>query len=143
MLSKRTKYAMNALLELARMAPGEVCSATDLAGRARVPKKFLEAILVDLRNAGLVSSRKGRSGGHMLRRPAAEIHMAEVIRLFDGAIGLIPCVTHRYYERCEECVSEEHCGIRDLFIEVREATVRLLKEATLADLLTREAHLRG
>lgn len=143
MLSKRAKYALNALVQLAKSRDEGPLSAAELAVRAAVPRKFLEAILVELRNAGLVSSRKGRSGGHVLRRPPREIHMAEVIRLFDGAIGLVPCVTHRYYERCEECVDEKTCGIRDVFMEVREATVRLLKKATLADVIKREDRMRG
>lgn len=141
MLSKRSKYALNALVELARDPAGGPMSAALIAERAGVPHKFLEAILVDLRNAGLISSRKGRSGGHNLRRAPKEIHMAEVIRLFDGAIGLVPCVTHNYYQPCDECKDEASCGIRDVFVEVREATVHMLKKATLADVLRRERSL--
>ncbi len=142
MLSKRAKYALNALLELAKAQKEGPLSAATLAARARVPVKFLEAILVDLRNAGLITSRRGRTGGHSLRKAAAEIHMAELVRLFDGAIGLVPCVTHTYYEKCEECVDEASCGIRDVFLEVREATVRMMKKATLADILARERKLQ-
>ncbi len=141
MLSKRTKYALNALVQLAKARKEGPLSAAELAERAGVPRKFLEAILVDLRNAGLITSKRGRSGGHTLRKLPKEIHMAEVIRLFDGAIGLVPCVTHTYYERCEECVDEQACGIRDVFVEVREATVRMLKKATLADVIAREGRL--
>jgi len=141
MLSKKTKYALNALVQLAKARDEGPLSAAILAERAGVPRKFLEAILVDLRNAGLITSRKGRSGGHVLRKAPKEIHMAEVIRLFDGAIGLVPCVTHNYYERCEECVDEATCGIRDVFMQVREATVKMLKRATLADLIARERRL--
>lgn len=141
MLSKRTKYALNALTHLAKARKEGPLSAAELADRAGVPRKFLEAILVDLRNAGLITSKRGRSGGHALRKAPKEIHMAEVIRLFDGAIGLVPCVTHNYYERCEECVDEQACGIRDVFVEVREATVRMLKKATLADVIAREGRL--
>lgn len=138
MLSKRTKYALSALVLLAKAREEGPLSAGELSIRAGVPRKFLEAILVELRNEGIISSRKGRSGGHVLRRAPKEIHMAEVIRLFDGAIGLVPCVTYNYYERCEECVDEATCGIRNVFMEVREATVRMLKKATLADLIKRE-----
>lgn len=141
MLSKRAKYALNALVQLAKARSEGPLSAAELAERAAVPRKFLEAILVELRNAGFIVSRKGRNGGHVLRRAPKEIHMADVIRLFDGAIGLVPCVTHIYYERCEECVDEESCGIRDVFMEVREATVRMLKKATLADVIKREERL--
>lgn len=138
MLSKRAKYALNALLELARAEGGEPMSAAEIAQRAMVPAKFLESILLDLNRAGIIASVRGRGGGHRLRRPSARIHMAEVLRLFDGAIGLVPCVTHNYYERCDECADEKTCGLRDVFQQVREASVALLKEATLADVLRRE-----
>ncbi len=141
MLSKRCKYALGALVELARHTGGEHLPAALIAERARVPYKFLEAILVELRNAGLVASRKGRGGGHLLARDPSTIHMAEVVRLFDGAIGLVPCVTYHFYERCEECKDEVACGIRDVFVEARQATVELLKKSTLADIIEREERL--
>jgi len=141
MLSKRAKYALNALVELARNRTDGPLSAAIIAERAGVPRKFLEAILVDLRNAGIITSRKGRGGGHVLGKDPKEVHMADVLRLFDGAIGLLPCVTHQYYERCEECTDEAVCGIRDVFMEVRQASVELLKKATLAEVLRREGCL--
>lgn len=140
-LSKRSKYAINALVELARAREEGPLSAAEIAKRARVPAKFLEAILLDLRHAGVISSTRGRSGGHRLRKAPDEVSMAEVLRLFDGAIGLVPCVTHHYYERCDECVDERTCGIRDVFAQVRLASVELLKKATLADVLRREKRL--
>ncbi len=142
MLSKRAKYALNALMELARSVDEGPLSAAAIAERAHVPAKFLEAILLDLRKAGMIESRKGRSGGHLLRLPPERINAAEVFRLFDGAIALVPCATHNYYERCEECLDEATCGIRQVFLEVRAATVERLKDATIADLLTRENRLR-
>lgn len=141
MLSKRAKYGLNALRELARACEEGPLSAAQIARRARVPGKFLEAILLDLNRAGIVRSTRGRHGGHQLRRDPASVNMADVLRLFDGAIGLVPCVTHDYYERCEECVDEATCGIRDVFQEIRNATVDLLKHATLADMLAREERL--
>lgn len=142
MLSKRAKYALNALMELARAGAEQPLAAAIIAERAHVPGKFLEAILVDLRNAGMINSRKGRAGGHSLARPPDGINAAEIFRLFDGAIALVPCATHHYYERCEECVDEDTCGVRQVFLEVRAATVERLKEATIADLLARERRLR-
>jgi Rrf2 family protein len=142
MLSKRAKYALNALLELARTAGEGPRSAASIAEAAHVPSKFLEAILLELGKAGIIISRKGRGGGHSLVRSPHEINVADVLRLFDGAIALVPCATHNYYERCEECVDEATCGVRDVFMEVRAATVQLLKNATVADLLAREARLR-
>lgn len=142
MLSKRAKYALNALLEMARTASEGPRSAASIAEAANVPGKFLEAILLDLRKAGIITSRKGRGGGHALRRAPEDINAAEVLRLFDGAIALVPCATYTYYERCEECADEDTCGIRDVFLQVRSATVELLKDATIADLLAREARLK-
>ncbi|MBK9420077.1 MAG: Rrf2 family transcriptional regulator [Flavobacteriales bacterium] len=143
MISKRAKYALNALRELARDEKGGPLSAAIIAERGHIPVKFLEAILLDLNRAGIILSKRGRNGGHVLRKPATEIQMAEVLRLFDGAIGLVPCVTYNYYERCEECVDEETCGIRDVFVGIRAATVKLLQSATLADVLKRERKLRN
>lgn len=142
MLSKRAKYALNALVELARSADRTPLPAAIIAERAHVPGKFLEAILLDLRKAGMIQSQKGRAGGHRLARLPESINAAEVFRLFDGAIALVPCATHNYYERCEECIDEATCGIRQVFLEVRAATVERLKDATIADLLAREARLR-
>lgn len=143
MLSKRAKYALNALRVLAQAGDEAPLSAALIAERGRVPAKFLEAILLDLNRAGIVSSRKGRGGGHFLRRTPEEIRMTDVLRHFDGAIGLVPCVTHNYYERCEECVDEATCGFHDVFADIRAATVEMLKNATLADVLQREQRLSG
>lgn len=141
MLSKRAKYGLSALRELARARDTGWTSAATIAQRARVPGKYLEAILLDLGKAGIIISRKGRGGGHQLQRAPEDLHMAEVLRLFDGAIGLIPCVTYNYYERCEECIDEATCGIRDVFSDIRAVTVERLKSATLADVLAREERL--
>ena len=142
MLSKRTKYALNALVEMAREPDAGPMSAADIAERAAVPAKFLEGILSELNRAGIVASTRGRHGGHRLRRAPEEVNMAEVVRLFDGAIGMVPCVTYNYYERCEECKDEATCGLRDVFQMIRDESVNLLKQATLADVLAREKHLR-
>lgn len=141
MISKRAKYALNALRVLARDGKEGPLAAGVIAQRGHIPVKFLEAILLDLNRAGIILTKRGRNGGHMLRRPAKEIQMAEVLRLFDGAIGLVPCVTYNYYERCEECEDEETCGIRDVFVGIRAATVKLLQHATLEDVLKREKKL--
>lgn len=141
MISKRAKYALNALRELAKAEKEGPLTAAVIAERGRIPVKFLEAILLDLNRAGIILSKRGRNGGHALRRSPKEVQMAEVLRLFDGAIGLVPCVTYNYYERCEECVDEETCGIRDVFVSIRAATVKMLQSATLADMLKREARL--
>lgn len=143
MLSKRAKYAIHALVYLARHETKEPVHVAQIAESERIPRKFLEAILLDLRNAGILNSRKGRGGGYYLLRRPEEVNMAEVIRIYDGAIALIPCVAHRYYERCDECVDEATCGIHDVFREVREKTVEILKKSTLSEIISREQRLRS
>ncbi len=135
MLNKRTKYALHALLALAEAGP---LSAERIAAEAHVPRKFLEAILTDLAKAGIIVSRKGRGGGHQLAHKPKDIRMTEVIRLFNGAIALVPCVSLNFYEPCAECPDEATCAVHDVFLEVRVATVRMLEKATLADMLRRK-----
>lgn len=143
MLSKKTKYAINALVQLAkRKAEGPILIST-IADAENIPRKFLEAILLDLKKAGILGSKKGKGGGYYLIKNPTEVNMAEVMRLFDGPIALLPCVTHVYYEPCEECGDEENCGIRDVFMEVRNKTVETLKKATLAEIIRREGHVTG
>jgi Rrf2 family protein len=142
MLSKKTKYALNALVYLAKNVNTEPILISEIAEKEHIPKKFLEAILLDLKNAGILNSKKGKGGGYYLLRPPEEVNLADVIRLFDGAIGLLPCVTHKYYERCDECQDENTCGIRDVFQEVRNQTVKILKDNSLQDLIDRESRLK-
>jgi Rrf2 family protein len=141
MISKKTKYALNALVYLARHQAKGPIPITQIAESQHIPHKFLEAILLDLKHARILNSKKGRYGGYSLNRPPEDIDMAEVMRLFDGAIALLPCVTHRYYEPCEECVDETTCGIRQVFLTIRNETVRRLKLATLADVIRRESEV--
>jgi Rrf2 family protein len=137
-LNKKTKYALNALLVMARKYPEGHLSAAAIAAATKVPPKFLEAILAELGQRGFILSKKGRGGGHRLRRAPRDVNMAEIVRLFDGAIGLVPCVTHNYYVRCEECQDEATCGIRDVFLHLRQVTLESMRAATLADLMERE-----
>lgn len=138
MLSKKTKYAINALVYLARKENNEPVLISEIAEKQHIPKKFLEAILLDMRRAGILNSKKGKGGGYFLQKKADEVNLADVIRLFDGAIAFLPCVTHKYYERCEECIDENICGIRDVFFQVRNETVELLKKSTLSEIIKRE-----
>jgi Rrf2 family protein len=138
MLSKKTKYAINALLYLARhQGKGPILIST-VATEQNIPQKFLEAILLDLKNAGILNSKKGKGGGYYMVKHPDDVNMAQVMRLFDGAIAFLPCVTYQYYERCEECRDEATCGIRDVFKEVRDSTVGILKQATLSEIMKRE-----
>ncbi len=114
----------------------------EISKEERIPKKFLEAILLDLRKAGYLGSKKGKGGGYFLLKPAHQINMAEIMRLFDGAIALVPCVAHKYYEACDECLDEITCPIREVFRVIREQTVATLKDNTFAELLTKEKKLK-
>ncbi|HYK46474.1 MAG TPA: Rrf2 family transcriptional regulator [Parafilimonas sp.] len=144
MLSRKTKYAINALVYLARESKnGDPVQISKIAESENIPRKFLEAILLDLRHAGMLNSRKGKTGGYYLQQSPKEINIADVMRLFDGPIALLPCVAHKYYERCEECVSEEVCGIRAVFSDVRSETVKMLKKATLAEIIKRSETLKN
>ncbi|MDB5247716.1 MAG: Rrf2 family transcriptional regulator [Segetibacter sp.] len=138
MLSKKTKYAINALVYLAKGKPGEAIQISRIAESENISRKFLEAILLVLRNAGLLASKKGMAGGYYLQKNPEDINIAEVVRLFEGAIALLPCVAHKYYQRCEECKDEATCGIRDVFAEIRNKTVDMLKGATLKNIVERE-----
>jgi Rrf2 family protein len=138
MLSKKSKYAINALVNLAKKFDKGPVLISEISEEEKIPKKFLEAILLDLRNAGILNSKKGKGGGYYLIKKPEEVNLATVIRLFDGAIALLPCVSYRYYERCDECKDEETCGIRHIFKEVRDESVRILKENSLADIIAVE-----
>ena len=143
MLSKKAKYAIHALIHLARNKDRGPVLISTIADTERIPQKFLEAILLDLKRGGILASKKGKGGGYYLLKEPEDVNMADVMRLFDGAIALLPCVTHKYYERCEECKDEETCGIRDVFMNVRNATVKILKAATLSEIIRKEEHLKG
>mgnify|MGYP000994381757 FL=1 len=125
MLSKKTKYAINALVYLAQKPAKEPVLISEIASHENIPKKFLETILLDLRNAGILNSKKGKGGGYYLIKHPSEVNLAEIVRYFDGAIGLLPCVTHKYYEKCEECEDEVTCRIRHAFMAIRNETVKL------------------
>jgi Rrf2 family protein len=136
-LSNKTKYGLKALLVLAReYGQGPVLGA-DLADRERIPKKFLEAILLELKRRGLVHTRKGRGGGYALRRPPTEITFGEAVRVLEGPLANVPCVSRTAYMPCAECVDERTCGVRLAMQEVRDATARILDHLTLADVNAR------
>ncbi|MFA7687620.1 MAG: Rrf2 family transcriptional regulator [Moheibacter sp.] len=141
MLSKKTKYAINALVYIAKNISAQPISVSKIAEDQNIPLKFLETILVDLKNARILNSKKGKYGGYSLNKNPEDINLADIARLFDGAIALLPCVTYRFYERCEECADEKTCGIRTVFYEIRMETVKRLKKATLSNILERERNM--
>jgi len=142
MLSKKCKYAIHALVYLAERYQKGPVHIQDIADEQRIPKKFLEAILLELRNAQILHSKKGKGGGYYLYKKPEEVNLIEIIRLMDGAIAMLPCVSLNYYEACEECRDEKICGIRDAFIGVRDETLRILAESTLDKLVKRQKMLR-
>jgi|SRR5690554_3897333 len=142
MLSKKAKYAINALVYIAKNKDEQPISVSKISENQNIPLKFLESILSELKNARVVNSKKGKYGGYSLNGDPKDISMARVMRYFDGAIALLPCVTYEYYERCEECADEETCGIRQVAMEIRNETVKRLKAATLEDIIAREKKLK-
>ena len=134
MLTQRSRYALRAMLFLAE-APvgGPPISMTRIAGSANVPRKFLELILADLREAGLVSSYRGKMGGYRLSRRAHLISLGDVIRTIEGPLALVPCVSRTAYRRCADCKSEADCAIRHAMMRVRDETARILDGTSLAD----------
>jgi Rrf2 family protein len=142
MLSKKCKYAIHALVHMAKK-PDAKFLIKDISDACNIPKKFLEAILLDLKRAGVLGSKQGKGGGYFLRRKPAEVNMAEVVRLYDGAIAAVPCATFKYYEACNECENEETCSVRHAFLNIRNATVELLKADTLEGLVKTEERLKA
>ncbi|WP_026898902.1 RrF2 family transcriptional regulator [Daejeonella oryzae] len=138
MLSKKTRYAIKALVVMGKNFGNEPMQISRIAAEEHIPKKFLEQILLDLRNAGLLYSKKGAGGGYSLIKDPKEIVLAQVLRITGGPIALLPCVSLNFYQRCEECMNEETCGIRDVFMEVRNASLKILTETSIADVIERE-----
>lgn len=132
MLSRKSKYGLKALLVLGHEAGRGPVLVSDIADREAIPKKFLEAILLELKRHGIVESKKGKGGGYFLRRRPADITFGEVIRALEGPLAAVPCVSQTVYMKCTECVDEETCGVRIAMKEVRDATARILDHKSLA-----------
>ncbi len=141
MISKKTKYALSALVYLGKKEGQGPVLISEIAENENIPPKFLETILLEMKNSGIVNSKKGKGGGYYLRAKPEEISIAQILRHFDGAIALLPCVSFKYYERCAECHDEETCSIREAFQKVRDASVSILKGHTIKDLIDREAKM--
>ena len=136
MISQKAKYALRALVSLARR--GETMMIGDIAREQAIPKKFLEQILLELKRAGFVASRRGRTGGYELIKAPEEIMFGEVLRLIDGPIAPLPCLSKTAYRRCDDCQDEGSCEIRHVFERVTLATRAVLDSTTLADSLRLE-----
>ena len=133
MLSRKAKYALRALSTLALAEPAQL-QARRIAQEAKVPEKFLETILVELRNAGLVTSRRGTIGGHSLAKPAEEIMVGDVVRIIDGPIAPIRCASVTAYQPCADCIDPQTCALRDLMGDVRDAMSSIIDRRSLLEL---------
>jgi Rrf2 family protein len=131
MLSFKARYALRALVELAR-ADGQQLTAADLSTRADAPRKFLEAILLSLSRAGVVASRRGKFGGYVLARPPESISFAQIIRIIDGPLALAPCVSRTAFRKCDDCPDLATCSLREALLRARDATAQVLDSYSLA-----------
>ena len=141
MLSKKSKYGLKAMLELAAEESGQrPIQASELAERQRLPKKFLEAILLELTRHGLLQSKLGRGGGYVLARKPGDITVGEIIRLLEGPLALIPCVSKTAYQKCRDCPYTDHpqCPVQHVMGTVRDAIAGILDHYTLADFAARQ-----
>ena len=137
MLSKKTKYALQSLLYLAKKYDKGPVIISDMAKCECLPQKFLEAILLELKKDGFLHSKKGKGGGYYLAKPPKDIILGHVIRLLNGPLAPIACVSQTAYKRCEDCKDENSCGIRMIMKDVRDAIANILDNTSLADLLDR------
>jgi Rrf2 family protein len=137
-ISKKTKYGLQALFALARRYGQGPILIANLAKDDDIPIKFLELILLDLKNGGILDSKKGPGGGYLLSRPPEKITLGSVIRLMEGPLAPLPCASETAYRPCEECRDVEHCGTRIVLREVRDAIANILDQTTLKDVIDKE-----
>jgi Rrf2 family protein len=144
MISQKAKYALRALVALAKdAAPGEAVFISQIAAEQRIPKKFLEQILLDLKHHGIVESRRGKIGGYLLLKSPAEITFGEVMRIVDGPLAPLACLSRVAYRRCEDCEAEADCELRHVFARVADATRAVLDGTTIADAVSRGGETAG
>lgn len=134
MLSQKARYALRALLHIVEHGGGAApVQVSEIAEAQALPRKFLEAIMTELRKADIVGARRGRGGGYVLARPADAISMAEIMRVIDGPIALVPCASENFYAPCGDCHDEATCAIRRVMARVRASAVDILERTSLAD----------
>ena len=134
MLSKKSQYAFKALAYLTEKFNQGPVLISEISTKKKVPLKFLENILLELKKAGILESKKGKGGGYYLKKDPAQIKVATIVRLVNGPIAMLPCVSLYFYKRCDNC-DEGSCGLHDIMIQVRDASLGVLENKTLADLL--------
>lgn len=133
MLSKKSQYAFKALSYLVEKRNEGPILISEISEHKKIPLKFLENILLQLKKADVLDSKKGKGGGYYLRNNPDQVSLAKIIRLVNGPIAMLPCVSLNFYEKCENC-NEEHCSLHDVLIEVRDASLNILETKTLLDL---------
>ncbi len=131
MLTKKGKYGLKAMIDLAGLDKGQTAFVSDIASRNNIPKKFLDAILLELRNEGMLRSKKGPGGGYALSKPASEIYIGQVICALDGPLAPIRCASRTAFEACEDCSDPESCQVRRSMTDVRDAMASVLDTMTL------------
>lgn len=141
MLSKKAQYAFQALMHMAQQKGNEPVLIADIAIKRNIPLKFLENILLELKRHGILESKKGKGGGYFFKVPPKKISLAKVMRLIDGPIALLPCVSLYFYERCKNC-DERSCGLHDTMILVRDTTLKILEKKTVEDIARRGSPIR-
>lgn len=134
MLSKKTKYGIKALTFLARQEDQTPVAIADIAKSEHISVKFLESILLLLRHSGFLGAKKGKGGGYYLIKDPKEISMAKVYRILEGPIALLPCASHNFYEKCDDCDDEDLCAAKRLMTQVRDNTLKILESNSLADI---------
>ena len=135
MISKKMKYALKALIHIANHQDNEgYVKAHDIAEHGQIPKKFLEQILLDLKKGRIINSKQGNVGGYYFVKKPNQVTLADVYRLIDGPIALVPCASKNFYEACLDCVDEKTCSIRLALMEVRDQTLVILETKNIADL---------
>lgn len=131
MLTKKGKYGLKAMIDLASLGQGKTAFVSEIATRNNIPKKFLDTILLELRNGGMLRSKKGPGGGYALSKPASEIFIGQVVRTLDGPIAPIRCASRTAFEACEDCADPAHCQVRRSMTDVRDAMAAVLDTMTL------------
>jgi Rrf2 family protein len=142
MLSQKAIYAFRALTYLSDHYEKGPVLISDIADKKRIPLKFLEYILLQLKKAGVLDSKKGKGGGYFISKNPSETSIATIIRTVDGPISMLPCVSLYFYKRCENC-DEQNCGLHDIMEQVRDATLQILENKTIADLKSGQEDLVG
>lgn len=134
MLSKKTKYGIKAIVYLAKQEDRTPVQIATISKEESISLKFLESILLTLRKNGLLGSKKGKGGGYYLLKTPQEINMAHVMRILEGPIAMVPCVSLNFYERCDDCPDENACAVHSLMIQVRDSSLEIFRNTTLSDL---------